>query len=71
MISNHYTLSLSTPEGGPVHNPQPGDMVGNFYNGNKRLGTILEILDKNRVRILWPDLPESSQVAHLKTEVIV
>jgi hypothetical protein len=71
VISNHYTLSLSAPTGGPVHNPQPGDMVGNFYNGHMRFGMVLEIFDKNRVRILWPDLSESSQVTHLKTEVII
>ena len=59
MITNHYTLVLSAPGGGPVHDPQPGDMVANMYLGHKRLGMVLEKLGENRVRILWPDISES------------
>ena len=59
MITNHYTLALSAPTGGPVHDPQPGDMVANMWYGHRMLGMVLENLANNRVKVLWPDISES------------
>ena len=46
------TNTLVTLEGKFCSDPQPGDMI-RYYMAPKSLGTVVEKIDKNEVKVLW------------------
>lgn len=52
------TSTLVTLEGKFCSDPQPGDMI-RYYMAPKSLGTVVEKIDKNEVKVLWNDFHDN------------